>query len=164
MTGSVTLVLDDSVPSSSPAATGGGPTRKLPAAGMTVEAIAQIALQSSKRERGSVEAEREYFDVLKVRLMRSHVGEDFDGIISSVTSFGFFVQLKEHFVEGLVRLSNIKEDFFVYDEVRMSLRGRRTGLTFHMGQLVRVKLAAANLLKRQLDLEWLPPAKKQRAN
>lgn len=128
------------------------------------EAIAEIAVQSSKRERLAVDAEREYFDVLKVRLMSAHVGEDFDGIISSVTSFGFFVQLREHFVEGLVRLANMKDDFYIYDEIRMSLRGRRTGNSFHLGQEVRVKLAAANLAKRQLDLEYLPPAKKQRAN
>jgi ribonuclease R len=126
------------------------------------EKIAKIALQSSKRERQSVEAEREHFDILKVRLMRDHVGEEFDGIISSITSFGFFVQLRDHFVEGLVRLANMKDDFFVFDELRMNLRGRRTGMTFNLGQEVHVKLAAANLVKRQLDLEWLPPAKKQR--
>ena len=129
-----------------------------------IEKISEIALKSSKRERLAVDAEREYFDVLKVRLMLEHVGEEFEGVISSVTSFGFFVQLHDHFVEGLVRLANIREDFFVFDEVHMALRGRRTGMTFHLGQPVRVKLAAANLIKRQLDLEWLPPAKKQRAN
>ena len=129
-----------------------------------IEKIAAIALKSSKRERLAVDAEREYFDVLKVRLMQEHVGDEFEGVISSVTNFGFFVQLREHFVEGLVRLANIKQDFFIFDELRMSLRGRRTGLTFQLGQSVRVKLAAANIVKRQLDLEWLPPAKKQRAN
>jgi ribonuclease R len=128
------------------------------------EKIAEVALKSSKRERLAVDAEREYFDVLKVRLMQEHVGEEFEGVISSITSFGFFVQLKEHFVEGLVRLANLKEDFFIFDELRMSLRGRRTGMNFQLGQSVRVKLAAANIIKRQLDLEWLPPPKKQRAN
>ena len=61
-------------------------------------------------------------------------------------------------------MANIKSDFFVFDELRMNLRGRRTGITFHLGQSVRVKLAAANLAKRQLDLELLPPPKKQRDN
>ena len=122
------------------------------------EQIAAIALQSSKRERSSVEAEREYFDVLEVRLMRERVGEEFDGIISSVTSFGFFVQLREQFVEGLVRLANIRDDFFIFDELRLQLRGRRTGVTFQLGQSVRVKLAAANVPKRQLDPDWLPAA------
>lgn len=126
--------------------------------------ITEIAVQSSKRERLAVEAEREYFDVLKVRLMRERVGEEFDGTISGVTGFGFFVQLQEQFVEGLVRLANIRDDFFVFDEVRMQLRGRRTGMMFQLGQKVHVKLAAANLAKRQLDLEWLPPPKKPRAN
>lgn len=130
---------------------GRGPNHKEQVAELTA-----IAAECSRLERRAVEAEREYFDVLKVRLMRPHVGEEFEGLISGVTNFGFFVQLKHHFVEGLVRLANVKEDFFVFDEVRFQLRGRRTGLTFHLGQPVRVKLAAANLAKRQLDLEWIP--------
>jgi len=120
-----------------------------------------IAAHTSKRERVAVEAEREYLDIQKVRLMESRVGKDFTGVISSVTNFGLFVQLNEFFVEGLVHVTHLGNDFFVFDEDRMILRGRRTGRLFAIGQKVKVKLAAANVLKHQLDFQLLsaePPA------
>src|SRR4051812_11078920 len=67
-----------------------------------VGALPPTAIHSSKRERNAVDAEREYFDVQKVRLMESRIGDSFTGVISSVTNFGFFVVLNEFFVEGLV--------------------------------------------------------------
>ena len=115
-----------------------------------------IAAHASRRERVAVDAEREYLDLQKVRLMESRVGETFAGVISSVTNFGFFVQLNEFFVEGLVHVTSLGNDYYVYDEARMMLRGRRTGWTFTMGQAVRVRLAAANIPKRQLDFQLLP--------
>jgi len=114
-----------------------------------------IAAHTSRRERVAVEAEREYLDLQKVRLMESRVGETFTGVISSVTNFGIFVQLNEFFVEGLVHVTTLGQDYFVFDEARMTLRGRRTGQTFSMGQKVNVRLAAANALKRQLDFQLL---------
>jgi ribonuclease R len=114
-----------------------------------------IAAHTSKRERVAVDAEREYLDIQKVRLMESRVGENFTGVISSVTNFGFFVLLNEFFVEGLVHVTNLGNDYFVFDEARMILRGRRTGHTFSMGQKVNVQLAAANVIKHQLDFQLL---------
>ncbi|HOW28890.1 MAG TPA: ribonuclease R [Elusimicrobiota bacterium] len=111
------------------------------------------AVWTSQRERVAVDAEREYADLKKVQVMQKHLGESFDGVISSVTAFGFFVQLDRIFVEGLVHVSNIRDDYYIYDEVRALLKGRRTGRVLHMGQRVRVKLAAANVLKKQLDFE-----------
>ena len=112
-----------------------------------------IATHTSKRERTAVDAEREYLDIQKVRLMESRVGKTFSGVISSVTNFGLFVQLNEFFVEGLVHITNLGKDYFVYDETRMTLRGRNSGQTFEVGQKVTVLLAAANVLKRQLDFQ-----------
>lgn len=125
-----------------------------------------IAAHTSKRERVAVDAEREYMDIQKVRLMESRVGETFTGVISSVTNFGFFVQLNEFFVEGLVHVTNLGNDYFVFDEARMILRGRRSGQVFSMGQKVKVQLAAANVLKHQLDFQLLStesPSASQRA-
>ncbi len=114
-----------------------------------------ICGHTSRRERIAVDAEREFLDIQKVRLMESRVGQDFTGVISSVTNFGFFVQLDEFFVEGLVHVTNLGNDFFVFDEPRMELRGRRSGQVFSMGQKVKVQLAAANVLKHQLDFKLL---------
>jgi ribonuclease R len=117
------------------------------------------ALWTSQRERVASDAERELLDLKKVQVMEKRIGESFDGVVSSVTSFGFFVQLDEVFVEGLVHISNLRDDYYIYDEIRSTLRGRRTGRVLRMGQKVRVKLAAANTAKRQLDfeLEETPP-------
>jgi len=114
-----------------------------------------LALHTSRRERIAVEAEREYLDIQKVRLMESRVGETFTGVISSVTNFGIFVQLNEFFVEGLVHVTTLGKDFFVFDEARMTLRGRRSGQTLSMGQKVNIRLAAANVLKHQLDFQLI---------
>lgn len=118
--------------------------------------LPKTAKRCSERERTAVGAEREYMDVQKVRLMEPHLGETFTGVVSSVTAFGLFIQLNEFFVEGLVHISNLRDDYYGFDEARMALRGKRTGRTFHMGQPVRVQLAAANLVKHQLDFELIP--------
>lgn len=114
-----------------------------------------LATHGSIRERVAVDMERTFMDIQKVRVMERRVGESFDGFITSVTPFGFFVQIRDVFVEGLVHITNLGDDYYFFDEVRMALRGRRTGRTFRMGQSVRVKLAAANVLKHQLDFELL---------
>jgi len=114
-----------------------------------------ICAHTSRRERVAVDAEREFLDIQKVRLMESRVGQDFTGVISSVTNFGIFVQLDEFFVEGLVHVTTLGNDYFVFDEPRMELRGRRSGQVYSMGQKVKVQLAAANVLKHQLDFKLL---------
>ncbi len=115
--------------------------------------LPEICEHASKRERVATEAEREFLDIQKARLMEPHVGEDFSGVISSVTNFGFFVQLDEFFVEGLVRVTNLGHDYFIFNEARMTLLGRRTGRVFATGQKVKIRLAGVNILKHQLDLE-----------
>lgn len=116
--------------------------------------IPAVAARSSQRERLAQEAERESVDLKRVQFMEQHVGDVFDGVIAGVTAFGFFVQLKEIFVEGLVHVRDLQGDYYFFDEVRHVLRGRRTGQIFRMGDPVRVKVAAANVAKRQLDFAW----------
>lgn len=118
-------------------------------------ALHGICTHTSRRERWAVDAEREYLDIQKVRLMEPRVGETFTGTVSSVTAFGFFVQLKEFFVEGLVHVTSLGNDYFIYDEARMTLKGRKSGRVFSMGQPVTIRLAAANILKHQLDFQLI---------
>jgi len=119
------------------------------------KSLPEICTHTSKRERIAVNAEREFMDIQKARLMKPHVGETFNGVISSVTNFGFFVQLDEFFVEGLVHVTNLGHDYFTFNEARMTLIGRRTGRVFSMGLKVKIRLAAVNVLKHQLELDLL---------
>jgi ribonuclease R len=116
-------------------------------------ALPGAADRSSQRERLAQEAEREVLELKRVQFMEKRVGESFDGVISGVTAFGFFVQLIDVFVEGLVHINNLHDDYYIFDDVRVLLRGRRTQTTFRMGQRVRVRLAGVNVVKRQLDFE-----------
>ena len=114
--------------------------------------LEEFAKQSSERERRAVEIEREVLDYKSVEFMKGFLLQKFDAVISSVTSFGFFVEL-ENGVEGLVHVSTIGNDYYNYVESEFSLIGERTGKTFSIGDSVRVKLVRANVQKRQLDFE-----------
>jgi ribonuclease R len=111
----------------------------------------------SERERKAMETERAGNKYKQVEFMQSYLGEDFDGIISGVASFGFFVETVLHKCEGLVAVRDLSDyDEFKLDEADYALVGLRTGTKFRMGDKVRVKVAAANLEKRQLDYHWVP--------
>ena len=116
----------------------------------------------SDRERKAMEAERAGNKYKQVEFMQSFIGQDFDGVISGVASFGFFVETIAHKCEGLVSVRDLSEyDDFRLDEADYALVGLRTKQKFRMGDMVRIKVVAANLTKRQLDYEWAPvkPAK-----
>ena len=92
--------------------------------------------------------------------MKNYLGQEFDGIISGVASFGFFVETVEHKCEGMVTVRDLSEyDDFRLDEADYALAGIRTGQKFRMGDMVRIKVVAANLSKRQLDYEWVTDKK-----
>ncbi len=111
---------------------------------------------SSERERAAMEAERSANKYKQVQYMRNYLGEDFDGVISGVASFGFWVETVEHKCEGLVSTNSLLEyDEFRHVESDYALVGMRSGKKFRMGDKVRIKVAGANLLKRQLDYEWV---------
>lgn len=108
------------------------------------------AERSSMRERLAMEAERESVDVKKVEFMAGKEGQEFDAVISSVTSFGLFAEL-DNLVEGLVHVSSMVDDFYHFHEDKLALVGERTGKTYRIGQPVRVVLKRVNIEERQID-------------
>jgi ribonuclease R len=113
----------------------------------------------SEKERSAMDAERAANKYKQVEYMQSYLGEEFEGVISGVASFGFWVETVDHKCEGLVSVNQLMYfDEFKYMESDYCLVGRRTGRKFGIGDKLRIKVVAANLTKRQLDYEWvLPP-------
>jgi ribonuclease R len=113
----------------------------------------------SERERGAMDAERAANKYKQVEFMMDKLGEEFDGVISGVSSFGFWVETVAHKCEGLVSINSLFDyDDFKYIESDYCLSGRRSGRVFRMGDKVRIRLVSANLGRRQLDYEWLAAA------
>ena len=111
---------------------------------------------TSERERSAMEAERAANKYKQVQYMKNYLGEDFEGIISGVASFGFWVETVEHKCEGLISINSLLEyDEFRHVETDYCLVGQRSGKKFSMGDKVTIKVVAANLTKRQLDYEWV---------
>jgi len=111
-----------------------------------------IASHTSSRERKAMEAEREIADLKKAQFMEDKVGSEFDGFISGVTSFGFFVELKDYFVEGLVHVSTLADDYYIFDEKRHSLIGESKKRVFRLSDEVRVRLKNVDIERRRLDM------------
>jgi ribonuclease R len=110
----------------------------------------------SERERAAMDSERSANKYKQVQYMKNHVGEDFDGVISGVASFGFWVETVDTKCEGLVSVNTLLEyDEFKHMESDYALVGSRSGKKFRMGDKVRIKVIAANLIKRQLDYDWV---------
>lgn len=111
---------------------------------------------TSERERAAMEAERAANKYKQVQYMKNFLGEEFEGVISGVASFGFWVETVEHKCEGLVSVNSLLEyDEFRHVESDYCLVGQRSGKKFRMGDKVWIKVVAANLTKRQLDYEWV---------
>jgi ribonuclease R len=113
-----------------------------------------IARQSSERERLAVEAERDVEALKKAEFMMDKVGEEFNGIISSVTSFGMFVEL-ENTVEGLIRLSDLTDDYYHHHELQHSLIGERTSKVYRIGDEVKVRVARVSMEEHTIDFEMV---------
>ncbi|MEY3821271.1 MAG: ribonuclease R [Bacteroidota bacterium] len=112
--------------------------------------------QSSDRERAAMECERASNKYKQVEYMRDYIGDTFEGVVSGVSSFGFWVETLAHKCEGLVSIVGLSEfDDFRHIESDYSLVGKRSGRSFKMGDKVFIKVIAANLDKRQLDYEWV---------
>lgn len=114
------------------------------------EMIPGIAEQSSIRERTADEAEREVEDLKKAEYMLDKVGEEFDGIISGVTSFGMFVEL-ENTIEGMVHVSNMEDDFYTLDEVNHVMIGERKRRIYRIGDTVRIRVLSVDMANRSID-------------
>jgi ribonuclease R len=110
-----------------------------------------IAVESSANERRAMEAEREVVDLYRAFLMRDRVGDELDGTIAGVASFGFFVQVESPFVEGLVRVEALGDDFYELDERGLALVGRRAGRRFALGDRLRVRVENVSVPRRKID-------------
>ncbi|XEC94818.1 ribonuclease R [Paenibacillus tarimensis] len=113
-----------------------------------------IAQHSSERERTAVEAERDTDKLKKCEFMVDKVGEEFEGIISSVTSFGMFVEL-ENTVEGLIRLSDLTDDYYHFHELHMALIGERTSKVYRIGDEVKIRVARVDMNDHNIDFEMV---------
>ncbi len=111
--------------------------------------------QCSMTERRADDATREVSDWLKCEYMQDHVGEELDGVIANVTSFGFFVRLTELHIDGLVHISTLENDYYQFDPVGQRLIGESFGLIYRLGDAVKVKVLAVNLDDRQIDFELI---------
>jgi ribonuclease R len=113
--------------------------------------LALMAEESSERERAADAAERELEDWRKAALMAEQVGEEFDGLIVNVLAFGFFVELDELFIEGLVSVSSLLDDYYEFDARRHTLRGERKRRVFKLGDRVRVRVERVNVDRHLVD-------------
>lgn len=109
----------------------------------------------SLNERRADEATRDVTAWLKCEYMQDHIGDEFNGVITAVTAFGFFVSLEDIFVEGLVHVRTLAGDYFNFDPITHILSGSRTGISYAMGDKVSVRVAGVNLDERKMDFELL---------
>ena len=110
------------------------------------------ARMSSEREKVATKAERDSEDMKKAEFMQDKIGQEYEGIISSVTQFGIFVEL-ENTVEGLIRFENLGNEYFIYDENRKRLIGENSNKVYKLGDKVKIRVVSANKLLRQIDFE-----------
>ena len=116
--------------------------------------LPQIAKSSSDLERRAAESERETVKLKKVEYMKDKINQEFDGVISGVTQWGIFVELANT-VEGLVRIADLVDDFYIYDEDKYEFYGESTGKTYKLGQKVKIKVKKADVSMRALDFEMV---------
>jgi ribonuclease R len=117
------------------------------------EALAGLGQRCSQKERAAMEAEREMIDRLKVRFMADKVGEVYEGVISGVASFGFFVELKDAFIEGAVRLVDLTDDYYIFDQTKYRLVGQRQKKVFQIGDIIKVRVKGVNIERRHINFD-----------
>ena len=110
------------------------------------------AYQSSEREKIATQVERDSEDLKKAEYMESKIGEEYNGIISSITQFGMFVEL-ENTIEGLIRFEDLGDEYFIYDENKKTLMGEKTHKVYKIGDKIKIKVKKANKMLRQIDFE-----------
>jgi len=109
----------------------------------------------SQTERRADEASRSVTTWLKCHYMQQHLGDEFVGIISAVTEFGLFVTLKDLYVDGMIHVSQLGEDYFVYDQASQSLVGQNRGQAFSLGDEMKIQVAGVNLEERKIDFKLI---------
>ncbi len=118
---------------------------------MTVEKLTTAGTVLSACEQRAVKSERLLVSIKKARFMEQHLGEVFEGVVSSVVRFGIFVMLKQFDVDGLVKVENLGNDQFEFDEDNLILRGKKTGLMYRIGDEIKVQVAQTNIIEGQID-------------
>ena len=116
------------------------------------EKLVLLGDQTSECERAAIECEREVDDMKKAEYMQEHIGEEYEGIISSVLNFGMFVELP-NLIEGLVRLDSMKDDVYTFDETTFTVRGNKNKRGYRLGDKVKVKVIAASKEEQTIDFE-----------
>ena len=116
--------------------------------------VEYASTQSSERERAAELAERDVHDYYKACYMADKVGQQFDGVVSGVTSFGIFVEL-ENTVEGLIRLANMRDDYYIYNQETYSIIGERSKKTFRIGDSVRIEVDNVNVDFKEIDFKLI---------
>src|SRR5713226_8241509 len=139
-------------------------TRPRPRPGPNVATTRGTAKESSQSERPADEAERELMEWKKVKFMQDRVGEDFDGLIISVTKFGFFVELNDMFIEGLVPLATLTDDRYSYHENTREIIGQRSHKIYSLGRRVRVLVDRIDPVEKKIQFAVLEekPAPKRK--
>ena len=115
----------------------------------------KLSTHCSHRSRRAEEAERDVDERLKCLYMERHVGDEFDGIVSGVTSFGLFVELDHGNVSGLVHVTGLPNDYYHFDPVTHSLKGERRGRVFQLADRLRIRVSSVNVSDRNIDFEWV---------
>ncbi|WP_131668744.1 ribonuclease R [Psychrobacter pygoscelis] len=126
--------------------------------------LSDAGTQTSDTERRAEKASRFVESWLKCHYMKDHVGEEFDGVVTTVTNFGLFITLTDLFIDGLVHISNVGNDFFVYDEKQQQLIGKDKGTLFGLGDLVKVKVAGVNMDLLQIDFDLVEKLRSSEMN
>ncbi|EGQ2844751.1 ribonuclease R [Staphylococcus pseudintermedius] len=116
------------------------------------EKLPQIAEHTSNRERRAIDAERDTDELKKAEFMIQHIGDEFEGVISSVANFGMFVELPNT-IEGMVNMQNMSDDYYHFDERQMALIGERKAKVYRIGDVVKVKVIHVDVDERQIDFQ-----------
>ncbi|HWH80490.1 MAG TPA: ribonuclease R, partial [Candidatus Binatus sp.] len=120
-----------------------------------LRALQESGKHTSERERHAMDAEREMVSLKKAQFMMTKMGEEFPGFVNSLANFGFFVELDDYFIEGLVKFATLTDDDYDYYEKEYVIKGRRHGKKFRLGDNVRVKVARINAFRSEIDFELI---------
>jgi len=121
--------------------------------GYKYQKLKKLGTHCSKRERAAIDAERDSIKLKQVEYLSQHLGEQFEGVVSGVIENGIFVDLKDLHCEGMIRVSDLNDDYYVYDEKNHCLVGRSNGKKYQMGKEINVKVVRTDIDQRHIDLE-----------
>ena len=124
--------------------------------------LQRMAADASFAERSAMEAEREVVDIYRAYFMRDRIGDVFEGTISGVMGFGVFVVIDQPFIEGLVRVEALSDDYYLFDEATARLVGRRSGRAFALGDTVKVEVQSVSVVRRKIDFALHEHGERQR--